>query len=132
MNTIPTSIENTNITYKKEKYSRFNMTNSVSIVANNNTSLSYDPGVFSPSSNSSSKSNMQAALHIRMHTANRNMPIGVFVGPEGGFTAEELETMNQHRKIAFVSLGENILRSETAAVNAISVIVAALQLETVH
>jgi len=44
-----------------------------------------------------------------------NSQIGIWVGPEGGWSEEELEEINDF-KFKIVSLGENILRAETAAV----------------
>lgn len=45
--------------------------------------------------------------------------VGIWVGPEGDFSASEYEQMMTagHR---FVSLGENVLRSETAAITALA------------
>lgn len=46
----------------------------------------------------------------------------VLIGPEGGFTAEEAAGLERQRGIIPVSLGPRILRSETAALYALSVI----------
>jgi len=43
--------------------------------------------------------------------------IGFFIGPEGGFTAEEKERIA--KKTIPVSLGDTILRCETAAIKAL-------------
>lgn len=51
-------------------------------------------------------------------------PTSVLVGPEGGFTAEEIETMSSLPFIRFVSLGPLVLRAETAALAALAVIAA--------
>jgi 16S rRNA (uracil1498-N3)-methyltransferase len=40
--------------------------------------------------------------------------LGLFIGPEGGFTAEEVALAQKHKVIS-VTLGANILRVETAA-----------------
>ncbi|MCL2874035.1 MAG: 16S rRNA (uracil(1498)-N(3))-methyltransferase [Defluviitaleaceae bacterium] len=48
--------------------------------------------------------------------------IGIFIGPEGGFTAEEVEKCVLS-KIKPVSLGKRILRTETAGIAALSTIV---------
>lgn len=48
--------------------------------------------------------------------------IGIIVGPEGGFTKEEYETIKKFKNTLPVSLGERILRAETAAFNLISII----------
>eukprot|EP01038_Epipyxis_sp_PR26KG_P012899 gene12899-17283_t len=47
--------------------------------------------------------------------------LGILIGPEGGFTEEEIDMMAECSDIKFVSLGENILRAETAAISALSI-----------
>lgn len=47
--------------------------------------------------------------------------IALFIGPEGGFAAEEIELAQQH-SIQPITLGKRILRAETAAIVASSVI----------
>ena len=54
--------------------------------------------------------------------------IGVFVGPEGGFAPEEVEeiapsTKNQDKKAHRISLGRRILRTETAGLATLSMLV---------
>ena len=48
--------------------------------------------------------------------------ISVMVGPEGGFSEEEVKYLNDKYQFRNVSLGKRILRTETAAVYALSVI----------
>jgi 16S rRNA (uracil1498-N3)-methyltransferase len=48
--------------------------------------------------------------------------MGLLVGPEGGFTQEEFDKMSLFKSVKFVSLGDNVLRAETAAISAISII----------
>jgi 16S rRNA (uracil1498-N3)-methyltransferase len=50
-------------------------------------------------------------------------PRFIIVGPEGGFTAQELDEA-ERRGVTLVSFGSRILRAETAALAALSVIVA--------
>jgi 16S rRNA (uracil1498-N3)-methyltransferase len=45
--------------------------------------------------------------------------VALFIGPEGGFTAGEIELAQQHH-IQPVTLGQRILRAETAAVTAVA------------
>jgi len=45
----------------------------------------------------------------------KDSPIGLFIGPEGGWTKEEIE-MFKNKNVEFRSLGSTILRAETAAV----------------
>lgn len=47
---------------------------------------------------------------------------GVLIGPEGGFTAEELLSFEQCAFVRFLSLGSSVLRAETAAIAAVSII----------
>lgn len=47
--------------------------------------------------------------------------VHVFVGPEGGFTEKEVHTVRE-RKSIIVSLGQRILRAETAAVAVVSLV----------
>ena len=50
-----------------------------------------------------------------------NPEISVLVGPEGGFSINEFELMKQSG-VTLVSFGESIMRAETAAIAALSVI----------
>ena len=52
-------------------------------------------------------------------------PVAIFVGPEGGFTEEEIEEGRRFGGIS-VSLGETRLRTETAAVTAVVLAMASL------
>ncbi|MBR3105519.1 MAG: 16S rRNA (uracil(1498)-N(3))-methyltransferase [Lachnospiraceae bacterium] len=47
--------------------------------------------------------------------------IGIFIGPEGGFTEEEI-TFAQEKKVCPLSLGKRILRTETAGMAILSVL----------
>lgn len=44
----------------------------------------------------------------------------IIIGPEGGFTNDEIELIKSRKNTQSVSLGKNILRAETAAVSAIA------------
>lgn len=48
--------------------------------------------------------------------------VAVLIGPSGGFTREEMEKISALSFIQPVSLGENILRSETAAAAALAIL----------
>ena len=45
--------------------------------------------------------------------------VGIFIGPEGGFEREEIE-IAESEGMRLISLGERILRTETAAITAVS------------
>jgi 16S rRNA (uracil1498-N3)-methyltransferase len=47
--------------------------------------------------------------------------VGIFIGPEGGFTPGEIEAA-RNNDITPVSLGKRVLRSETAAIAAITTV----------
>jgi len=51
------------------------------------------------------------------------LPISILVGPEGGFTNEERSLITHHQNVQRVSLGSNILRAETAAIVALSLVI---------
>ena len=52
--------------------------------------------------------------------------VSVFIGPEGGFTEDELFAANQ-QGVQLVNLGPRILRSETAAVAALALVMQQLE-----
>ncbi|MGN0352615.1 MAG: 16S rRNA (uracil(1498)-N(3))-methyltransferase [Roseburia sp.] len=51
--------------------------------------------------------------------------IAVFIGPEGGFAPEEIELVKDEMKL--ISLGKRILRTETAGMTALSILVYELE-----
>mgnify|MGYP002623857421 CR=1 FL=1 len=51
---------------------------------------------------------------LREYSEMRNKDIAVFIGPEGGFAEEEIETLQGFSRI--ISLGDRILRTDTAAI----------------
>lgn len=51
-----------------------------------------------------------------------NVMDSVMIGPEGGFSPEEFEFLDRLPNATFVSLGRNILRAETAALSALSLL----------
>lgn len=55
------------------------------------------------------------------------MALAIFIGPEGGWTPEELATMRGLGAIE-VSLGQRILRTETAGLAALAMVMAAYEL----
>jgi len=50
------------------------------------------------------------------------LPVGVLVGPEGGFSDEERELLLAQSFVVPISLGPRILRADTAAVAALTVV----------
>jgi 16S rRNA (uracil1498-N3)-methyltransferase len=52
-------------------------------------------------------------------------PAALLIGPEGGFTGEELEGIGAHPLVTRVSLGARILRAETAAIAGLAFLLAA-------
>lgn len=46
--------------------------------------------------------------------------VSILIGPEGGFSPSELAMLASHDFVKFVSLGENVLRSETAGIVALA------------
>jgi len=76
----------------------------------------------------------EESIHLRdiLHSIAQRVPLGeplavsLFIGPEGGFTPGEVALVRQ-RGGHIVSLGRRILRSETAAIAALAVIMAELE-----
>ncbi|HWL79825.1 MAG TPA: 16S rRNA (uracil(1498)-N(3))-methyltransferase [Roseomonas sp.] len=54
--------------------------------------------------------------------AGRSLPIGLLVGPEGGFTEPELDAVRRRPFVSPAALGPRILRAETAAVAGLAVL----------
>lgn len=56
-----------------------------------------------------------------LSTIKKDMKIGIFIGPEGGFDDTEIQQL-KNLGISTLSLGKRILRTETASITAISMI----------
>lgn len=54
--------------------------------------------------------------------STKDSSLGLFIGPEGGFTPKELDFFKE-KEIPILKLGEQILRAETASIVAISLVV---------
>lgn len=59
------------------------------------------------------------APHIQ-ETISQSTPLAFLIGPEGGFSSEELEKLQNNEAIKPVSLGPRILRAETACLLCLS------------
>ncbi|HJD60004.1 MAG TPA: 16S rRNA (uracil(1498)-N(3))-methyltransferase [Rickettsia endosymbiont of Omalisus fontisbellaquei] len=57
---------------------------------------------------------------LQISSSLNNNDIAIVIGPEGGFTNDELELLASHKNTKSISLGSNILRAETAAITAIA------------
>lgn len=68
------------------------------------------------------------AAPIAAALASINMPaLAVMIGPEGGFSAKEFEMLRALPYVTAVTLGPRILRADTAAISALSIIQALKQ-----
>ena len=61
-----------------------------------------------------------SALRDRLGEMKRGMTVGIFIGPEGGYEPEEIESLIKAGGCT-VSLGKRILRTETAGIAALSI-----------
>ena len=52
----------------------------------------------------------------------RSTPLSVLIGPEGGFSENEKQTLFDHQQVVAIPLGPRILRADTAAVAALSAV----------
>lgn len=48
--------------------------------------------------------------------------VSIFIGPEGGFVSEEIEALEELDNSRIVSLGKRILRTDTAAITAVAMV----------
>ncbi len=72
------------------------------------------------------RENALSLLTIPDLTENQHRGITLVIGPEGGWSAEEIEAAKSHKWV-FVSLGKEILRSETASLAAIAILQARIR-----
>ena len=68
-----------------------------------------------------------AATKEQMESIKPGMQIGIWIGPEGGFDPKEVELAIQHT-ILPISLGKRILRTETAGITALSLLMYHLEI----
>ncbi len=55
-------------------------------------------------------------------SASKQGKLAIVTGPEGGFSGEEFEIIRAHKNVIPVHLGPRILRADTAAIAAISIV----------
>ena len=65
----------------------------------------------------SDKNNLKNILEKKIHD-----PICILIGPEGDFSENERKAIIDHNQIRSISLGKNILKAETAAISAITIV----------
>lgn len=70
-----------------------------------------------------------AATKEAMEAIHPGESIGIFIGPEGGFAPEEIE-IAQNKNMKLISLGKRILRTETAGLATLSILVYQLESRT--
>ena len=58
-------------------------------------------------------------INLNLLTSN---PICIIIGPEGDFSEKEREEILKYKGVQSIKINENILRSETAVISAISII----------
>jgi 16S rRNA (uracil1498-N3)-methyltransferase len=57
----------------------------------------------------------------------KNAPCGVLIGPEGGFSEAEMQFLRKLDFVCEINLGKKILRAETAAIAALSLVSACME-----
>jgi 16S rRNA (uracil1498-N3)-methyltransferase len=63
-----------------------------------------------------------AALAAKRPANWRSWPLAVLIGPEGGFSEDERETLIKRPNVVRLALGPRILRADTAAVAALALV----------
>lgn len=66
------------------------------------------------------RSNPTSILYVADEFSDEKL--AVVVGPEGGFSEEEVSKLECYDNVCFASLGKNILRAETALITALSAV----------
>ena len=64
-----------------------------------------------------------------LETVKNGMKIGILIGPEGGISEQEIEEAKASGA-KIVSLGKRILRTETAALAMLSILMYHIEIET--
>ena len=94
------------------------------IIPELNKPLDFTKAITYPNKNMSKFIALTGNKHSKLKQipqSNINMEIGLFTGPEGGFTKEEIE-LSKANSIKPISLGNRILRAETATIILITAI----------
>ena len=65
-----------------------------------------------------------STLNEVLNSLDAQHPIAILIGPEGGFTVDEVEQARTGLQAVSVSLGPRILRTETAALAALTIVLA--------
>lgn len=60
------------------------------------------------------------SIGLSFQVLSSQVPIGIFIGPEGGFSPAEIRFLKTYSFTRFVHLGPRILRAETAALSALT------------
>jgi len=60
--------------------------------------------------------------NLDLNKIDINKPICILIGPEGDFSEKEREEIYNLKNIQYLKINQNILRSETAAISALSII----------
>ena len=76
------------------------------------------------------KNNKTDLIFADLNTTNKKIdlnqltsnPTSVIIGPEGDFSEEEREQILKYKRVQSIKINENILRSETAVISALSII----------
>lgn len=69
---------------------------------------------------------IKEAIKRENHKLGEN--IAILIGPEGGFSLEEVEILSKYKNVQVVTVGPRILRTETAGLAALAMIVYELEL----
>ena len=73
------------------------------------------------------KTTLKEVLRSIKEKYQEEVKIAVIIGPEGGIDTKEVEMINKNNNVRTVTLGKRILRTETVALNVLSIIMYELE-----
>lgn len=69
------------------------------------------------------KENILLGDYLNKVSLDRILKVAIIVGPEGGFSSQEIEELQNYKNVQLVTLTKTVLRSETASLYTLAVLI---------